>query len=119
MSEIEQKALALLNECGWGGAHMKRTWNPRYEALCRAVEQHEQFKREVSDAVSGFWNYCRTTDTPFPSDLDRFILPKPVDPLVESICVTFGADIMGPGDDDKFREALAKRGGRIVWENEP
>ena len=29
----EQKALALLNECGWGGAHLKRTWNPRYEAL--------------------------------------------------------------------------------------
>ena len=37
MTETERKALALLNECGWGGAHLKRTWNPRYEALCRAI----------------------------------------------------------------------------------
>lgn len=51
MTDIEKKALALLNECGWGGKALKRTWNPRYEALCHAIEQHEAFRQEVSDAV--------------------------------------------------------------------
>lgn len=48
------------------------------------AERFEAFRQEVSDAVEGFWNYCRTTNTPFPADLDSFILPAP-DPLVEAI----------------------------------
>ena len=83
------------------------------EALCRAIEQHEQFKREVSDAVHKHWG-------DMPCEFDRFILPKPVDPLVEvaeelreTYCAT-GADWA-----KATRAALAKRGGKIVWENEP
>ena len=117
MSEIEQKALALLNECGWGGAHMKRTWNSRYEALCRAIEQHEAFRREVSDACKKWTEAnvnCRE-----PHDLDRFIIAKPKpDPLIEAIQDMALTDA-NQSDADRLREALAKRGGRIVWENEP
>lgn len=52
--------------------------------LREQAERFEAFRQEVSDAVEGFWNYCRTTNTPFPADLDSFILPAP-DPLVEAI----------------------------------
>ena len=108
MTEIEQKALALLNECGWGGAHLKRAWNPRYEALCRAIEQHEAFKREVSDAIEYFMDGPVGLGTAR-ERLGRFILPKPKpDPLVEVM------NEMGFGRSqtasDEFRAALAKRG---------
>ena len=105
MTEIEQKALALLNECGWGGAHLKRAWNPRYEALCRAIEQHEAFKREVSDEIAklGCW--------PDTVNLQRFILPKP-DPLVEAWLDAFPGNHREDSVEEceKIRAALAKRG---------
>ena len=45
------------------------------EAVCRAIEQHEQFKREVSDAVE---DYCGYVPPDCPSHpITRFILPKP------------------------------------------
>ena len=106
MTDIEQKALALLNECGWGGAHLKRAWNPRYEALCRAIEQHEAFKREVSDEIAklGCW--------PDTVNLQRFILPKPVDPLVEAWLDAFPGNHREDSVEEceKIRAALAKRG---------
>ncbi len=103
MTEIEQKALALLNECGWGGAHLKRAWNPRYEALCRAIEQHEAFKREVSDAVEASMLSVEAEHR-----LRRFILPKPVDPLVEVLAANWVTATQV--DADYIRAALAKRG---------
>ena len=108
MTEIEQKALALLKECGWGGAHLKRAWNPRYEALCRAIEQHEAFKREVSDAVEDYLAHM----SPWPDNsLRRFILPKPVDPLV-AVMDDFMSMDGGCLDEcvKQFRAALAKSG---------
>ena len=45
-----------------------------------AAELREQAER-FSEAVTGFWNYCKTTDTPFPAALSPFIL-APADPLV-------------------------------------
>ena len=107
MTEIERKALALLNECGWGGAHLKRAWNPRYEALCRAIEQHEAFRQEVSDAVTYHW----PTDKA-PPYLSRFIIAKP-DPLVEVMQAWWDTD--GYASIDTFRAAIKKRGGKIVW----
>ena len=104
MTEIEQKALALLKECGWGGAHLKRAWNPRYEALCRAIEQHEAFKREVSDAI---------IDCGAERYLSRFILPKPVDPLVDAIQEADEVETGWARASDyaeHLRAALAKRG---------
>ena len=104
MTEIEQKALALLNECGWGGAHLKRAWNPRYEALCRAIEQHEAFKREVSDAID---SSVLTPETE--AHLSRFIIAKP-DPLVEAVNEAWGW--RNPHEDvtENLRAALAARG---------
>lgn len=130
MTETQKKALALVNE-GRGNIvplleinGAKRCLS--FPALCRAIEeleaekaaraadheQHEAYRQEVSDAVEGFWNYCRTTNTPFPADLDRFIIAKPVDPLVEVMRDCGFIDI-GTAVDD-IRAALAARGLKIV-----
>ena len=70
-------------------------------AHARAIEQHEAFKREVSDAVESFHRH-----NPFFSDmLERFILPKP-DPLVEALKQLK----MSYVDAEDFRAALAVRG---------
>ncbi|CAB4138782.1 hypothetical protein UFOVP344_54, partial [uncultured Caudovirales phage] len=81
--------------------------------LCRAIEQHEAYKQEVSDAVESY--FCGVCPPHY--ILARFIIPKPtVDPLVE---------VIGECDDGtygetkaeyaaKLREALAKRGLKIV-----
>lgn len=103
MTETERKALALLQECGWGGAHLKRTWNPRYEALCRAIEQHEAFAQEVSDAVEKYWGYM-------PCEFKRFVIAKP-GPLLEILREEYG-DVSA--DADAFRQALAARGLKIT-----
>jgi len=51
-------------------------------AHARAIEAHEAFRQEVSDACKKWTEAnvnCRE-----PHDLDRFIIPKP-DPLVEAL----------------------------------
>lgn len=118
MTDTEQKALALLNECGWGGAHLKRTWNPRYEALCRAIEQHEAFRQEVSDAIQALkkdvgtgWDHSH-----FAYACNRFIITKP-DPLAEAL-LEIEDGRYGPTVGSYaacLRAAIEKRGGKIVW----
>ena len=123
MNEIEKKALALLNECagtevhgGWGTFDPNLT--PCTRALCRAIEQHEAFKQEVSDAVelsidrSGHDGLRAGHINEY---LGRFIISKPtVDPLVEALIkgglVNLGAAEMAAD----IREALAKRDLKIV-----
>jgi hypothetical protein len=81
---IEAKALALVNEVSderaiprWTTFYRKE--NGFVEALCRAIERHEAYKQEVSDAL---WDYFRPYDSPLV--FQRFIIPKPKpDPLVE------------------------------------
>ena len=117
MPTIEERALALVNEVeGCEKWFWTTRSTPSVEALCWAIEAHdatlaefEAFKRKVSDAVEGFWNYCHTTNTPFPADLDRFIIPKPVDPLVEALDEAWDA-VGRPAQADRLRAALAKRG---------
>lgn len=85
----EDKALALLNEVARerGSTHDSVLLDRAFvenEALCRAIEQHETFRQEVSDAVVEYFG---------PKDLDvilaghlleRFIIPKPKpDPLAD------------------------------------
>jgi hypothetical protein len=84
MTDIEQKARDMVLEV------LRESELPReptpitreyWKALCRAIEQHEAFKQEVSDAVEAYLNpnnriYSRT--------LHKFIIPKP-DPLVEVV----------------------------------
>ena len=86
MTDIEQKALALVNEVrsesGYAPiGHLYRT-NPESEALCRAIEQHEAFRQEVS----GVMTYIKALYPTLPRNFNRFIIPaaKP-DPLVEVV----------------------------------
>lgn len=110
MTEIERKALALLQDCGFHGSYINRKWNEQYEALCRAIErieeleaterdcidyidcnyakplmelqaEHEAFRREVSDAVEAVSDLPQWSLHP---NLWRFIIAKP-DPLVDAV----------------------------------
>jgi hypothetical protein len=103
MTDIEAKALALLNEVRaerWLNATVSRIDRDAvstHEALCRAVEQHEAFKQKVSDAVesflgegvlkNGFLNWANNR-------LADFIIPKPKpDPLVDVVArLGWGSD---------------------------
>ena len=117
MTDIEQKALALVNEVmfsSWEYYEIERI--PYFPVVCRAIEQHEQFKREVSNAVE---DYCGYVPPDCPSHpITRFILPKPVDPLVEAVNEAWGWRNPHKDVADQLRAALAKRGGKIVREAE-
>ena len=145
MTDIEKKALALVNEVraecqarrqdrvgerpmtddlvkrlrvpcfeigldeGWIDAQ-------RAEAADR-IEQHEAFRQEVSDAAMEYdKHYSPMGWTGFKC----FIIAKP-DPLAEAMTEAIsdsGAwEPCNTADADALREALAKRGGKIVWEN--
>ena len=81
MTDIEQKALALLNEVAEErmnllAGHIDREITS-HEALCRAIEQHEAFKQKVSYAIED------VTDRDLPvAVLRRFVIET--DPLVEA-----------------------------------
>jgi hypothetical protein len=87
MTDIEAKALALVNEIERERGETELT--PRImrglimdEALCRALEQHEAFKQEVSKVMT----YIKALYPTLPTDYDRFIIPKPKpDPLVAAV----------------------------------
>jgi hypothetical protein len=82
----EEQAVVLVNEVRaereqelWKGVGDRRGYGIVLEALCRAIERHEAYKQEVSDAVK----YALDT-TPDAVDFRRFIIPKPKpDPLVD------------------------------------
>jgi hypothetical protein len=79
--------------------------------------QHEAFKREVSDAVEAA---AAVGSSWVKECLARFIIAKPVDPLVDVWLEAFPGYRVDDARDEcaKISEALAKRGGKIVWENE-
>ena len=108
MTDIEAKALALLNEVRlergfapvvflYGGVYLE-------EALMRAIEQLEAFRQEVSDAVEeaidrGFYAQA----------LQSLIIPAPKpDPLVEAMA-DCGVDRFESWAD-QLRAALEARG---------
>ena len=97
MTDIEKKALALVNEVAQDVRYEPDDFEEErrdvFKALCRAIEQHEAYKREVSDAVTGFDEYG--TEAAW-ERLSRFIIPKP-DPLVEVL-----QEISGEGGYDNF-----------------
>ena len=90
MTEIEAKALALVREVLAerdlsDKRAVRREVSPYTEALCRAIEAHEAFKQEVSDAVEKVIESCAVTSWGA-AMLDPLIIPKPKpDPLVEAI----------------------------------
>jgi hypothetical protein len=87
----EDKALALVNEvlAEWGvlkkAVEVPKNSDAFARALLRAIEQHEAFRQEVSDAME----HCRACSDPeawtrIKFELERFIITKP-DPLVEAM----------------------------------
>ncbi len=97
MTDIEAKALALLNEIELErGAtpYSKLNRHGGAEALCRAIEQHEAFEQKVSDAVGDtlfmLETHCDAKALVLASNrLLHFIIPKPKpDPLERLLSVT-------------------------------
>jgi hypothetical protein len=90
MNDIEAKALALVREVLAerdlsDKRAVRREVSPYTEALCRAIEQHEAFKQEVSKAMT----YIKALYPTLPTNYDRFIIPKPkLDPLEEVFSVS-------------------------------
>jgi hypothetical protein len=115
---IEQKALALVNEVREERhyplqATIYRVADAEVEALCRAIERHEAFKQEVSDAIENAFSYCKDWDV-HPS-LWRLIIPKPKpDPVVDVF------DELGwhKSDTQELRAALEARGLEIRSKND-
>lgn len=77
-----------------------------------AIEQHEAFRQEVSDAVVAAKAYY---EVPM-YDLSAFIIAKP-DPLVEAWQIAFPGNHIEDARDEcaKISAAIEKRGGKIVW----
>ena len=88
MTEIEQKALALAIEVREDDK-MRLCPDPtllfgNWEALCRAIEQHEAFRQEVSDAVEAVLDRYYVLN--IEDMLSHLIIPAPKpDPLVEVV----------------------------------
>ena len=122
MTDIEQKALALVNTVNaersrpeW--RYLERPKDTAAEALCRAIEQHEAFRQDVSDAVER-WNIEYLLGDALRADMARFIIAKP-DPLEEVIADykrTKGGGEYATNKDmaAALRAALAARGLKIV-----
>lgn len=121
MTDIEQKALALVNEifAEVGGSPIDYdalvgAGDVVTLALCHAIEQHEAYKQEVSDAVANWkdmsdFSSFETMLKLAEQDLFGFIIPTPKpDPLVEAL------DSLGLRKADEWagdiRKALAARG---------
>ncbi len=112
MDSIEAKALALVNgvktERGRNSyshyIRLNRALDDGHEALCRAIEQHEAFRQEVSDIVEAYVNATNVDDW---VNLKSLIITEP-DPLVEAL------DSLGLRKADEWagdiRKALAARG---------
>ena len=117
MTDIEAKALALVNEIELErGAtpYSKLNRHGGAEALCRAIEQHEAFKQEVSDAVEAYLN---PNNRIYSHSLNRFIISKPKpkpDPLVEVCKEWWDMDIRE--DDAETLRALLEAHGLEIRE---
>lgn len=106
MTDAEQKAVDLVNDSRRRNflpvlSAQTITGSVSFPALRYAIEEHERFRQEVSDALEkrGFYIDDR--------DLGRFIITKP-DPLVEVMIDCGFISVVGAVDD--MRAALAKRG---------
>ena len=125
MTDIERKARDMVlevlreSELPYEPTPITREY---WKALCRAIEQHEAFRQEVSDAVelsidrSGHDGLRAGHINEY---LGRFIITKP-DPLVDVL-----TEISGEGGFDNFdhyahnlRAALEARGLEIREKND-
>lgn len=125
MTDIEKKALALLNEVqmemhgnpGWYEGCNRTNATP-VEAVCRAIEQHEAFRQVVNCEMLEYRKWCKSVGLQFPLLLERFIIAKS-DPLAEVVAECDGTLFSKQSDYvEALRAAIEARGGRIVWEGE-
>lgn len=122
MTSIEKQALALINEVAaerdeTGLTDVNRNTYTIEEALCRAIERHEAFKQEVSDFASGVRAYMQCVKAlAWDQECARFIIPVPVDPLVEAYIEAFpGTPLENAREECAAISAiLAARGLKIV-----
>lgn len=121
MTEIEKKALALvndvLNERGNYTlyASISRASDPRHEVICSLIEQHEAYKQDVSDAIMADTDYqiSHNAIPQYRTNIVRFIIPKPtVDPLIEAL--TKAGWGMPETNAKELRAALGAVGFKIV-----
>ena len=142
MTEIEKKALALVNEvlAEWGvlknAVEVPKNSDAFARALLRAIEQHEAdkaahaatvegilkaheaYKQDVSDALVDYFGEHLVAEDGGEA-LASFIIPKPtVDPLVRVVNEVIYSQPHGDIDEARMaadiRAALAKRGLKIV-----
>ena len=112
MTDIDPKALEHACQCAGRSVHhfdrmaLDLPLRASIVAHARAIEQHEAFKREVSDAVKAAKRVYGGHREAF-DQLDRFIIAKP-DPLVEVMQDWWDTD--GYANIETFRAALAARG---------
>ena len=112
MTDIEKKALALVNEIEREEGEKELTTRIMRGlimdlALCRAIEQHEAFKQKVSHAIEDVTN----RDLPV-AVLRRFVIED--DPLADALTEAFNdGGAWAPcnkADADNLRAALKARG---------
>lgn len=105
----EEQAVVLVNEVRaereqelWKGVGDRRGYGIVLEALCRAIEQHEDFKQKVSDAVT-----CYFAGLDLNTSLHRFIIPAPKpDPLVDVLLdMELSSDLEEGQHDAKYLRA--------------
>lgn len=125
MTDIEKKALALVNEVN------RSTYDDLFNvpssylrpALDLVIEQFEDFRREVSDAVVAMVaSFERRAFSGYAKEalaLERFIIAKPVDPLVEAWAEAWPGNPHENNVDEAERllAVIHARGGKIVWED--
>ena len=116
MTDIEQKALALVRDVADGyedvSIHHVHNAKALRSALCRAIEQHEAFKQDVSEFALGVKGYMASVKAmAWQSDCDEFIIAKP-DPLVDAWLDAFPGNHIDDAREEcaKISAALAARG---------
>ena len=116
MTDIKQKALALVTQLQEEDDGKKYSYAYYFDALCRALEQHEVFRQEVSDAAVEYNEHGAQSGW---LGFDHFIIAKP-DPLVDAWQMAFPGNHIEDARDEcaKISAAIEARGGRIVWEGE-
>lgn len=127
MTDIEQKALALLGEVS--PYKCEKVDHAHHAYLCAAlrlsVERHEAFRQKVSDVVyRSLTSIAKGCAADAAGDLSRFIIPAPKpDPLVDAMndigigvyenIKTEYADTLRADLVRRFRSALDARGFEI------
>ncbi len=117
MTDIDPKALEHACQCAGRSVHhfdrmaLDLPLRASIVAHARAIEQHEAFRQEVSDAI---------IDCGAERYLGRFIIAKP-DEATAGLALAVEETlelVIGDEDAKRLRAAIEARGGRIVWEGE-